>query len=73
MIIGAAGVQREETECMTVEPTKLPERPRRHIEELKKEIAHCIDRELSLLAEERSERARRLGFDEKILRRAREQ
>jgi hypothetical protein len=49
---------------MTMEPTKLHGRHRRHIEELKKEIAHCFDKELSLLAEERSERARRLGIDD---------
>ncbi len=39
------------------EPTKLHGHSKRHIEDLKKQIAHCLDRELNLLAEERSERA----------------
>jgi len=52
---------------MTMEPTKLQPRHRRRIEDLKKEIAHCLDKELSLLAEERSERAQRLGLDKKTL------
>ena len=47
------------------EPTNLPGRHKRHIEDLKKQIAHCLEKELSLLAEERSERARRLGIDHK--------
>jgi hypothetical protein len=47
---------------MTMEQTKLHGRQRRHIEELKKQIAHCLDKELDLLAEERSERAERLGL-----------
>jgi len=45
------------------EPTKLHGPNKRHIEDLKKQIAHCLERELTLLAEERSERARRLGID----------
>jgi len=47
---------------MTMEPSKLQTRHRRHIEDLKKQIAQCLERELGLLAEERSERARRLGL-----------
>jgi hypothetical protein len=57
---------------MTAEPTKLHGRRTRHIEELKEQIAHCLERELSLLAEERSERARRLGIDDRMLRVLRE-
>jgi hypothetical protein len=51
---------------MTMEPTKLHGRRGRHLEDLKKQIAHCLDRELSMLAEERSERAERLGLRELI-------
>jgi len=47
------------------EPTRLHGRSKRHIEELKKQIAHCLEKELSLLAEERTERAQRLGIDRK--------
>jgi hypothetical protein len=47
------------------EPTNLPGRHKRHLEDLKQQIARCLDRELSLLAEERTERARRLGIDPK--------
>ena len=54
---------------MTMEPTKLHGRQRRHIDELKKQIAHSLDKELSLLAEERSERAERLGLRELVKRR----
>jgi len=52
----------DETNCMTMEPTKLHGRQGRHIEELKKQIAHCLDRELTMLTEERNERAERLGL-----------
>jgi hypothetical protein len=52
----------DETDCMTMEPTKLHGRQRRHLEDLKKQIAHCLDKELDLLAEERKERAERLGL-----------
>jgi len=45
-----------------MEPTKLHGRRGRHIEDLKKQIAHCLDKELDLLAAERSERAERLGL-----------
>jgi hypothetical protein len=51
-----------------MEPTKLHGRHRRHFDELKKQIAHCLDRELNLLAEERSERAERLGLRELLKR-----
>ncbi len=51
---------------MTLEPTKLHGRQKRHFDELKKEIAHCLDKELNMLAEERSERARRLGLSERL-------
>jgi hypothetical protein len=44
---------------MTQSP-KSQTRHGRHIEDLKKQIAECLERELGLLAEERSERARRL-------------
>jgi hypothetical protein len=47
---------------MTTEPNKLEVRQRRSIEELKAQIARCLDKELSLLTEERNERARRLGL-----------
>jgi hypothetical protein len=43
---------------MTMEPTKLHGRQRRHIEDLKKQIAHCLDKELTMLTEERE----RLGL-----------
>jgi hypothetical protein len=45
------------------EPTKLHGRRSPHIEELRKQIAHSLDRELDLLTEERRERGRRLGID----------
>ena len=57
---------------MTMEPTKLHGRQRRHFDDLKKEIAHCLDKELHLLAEERSERAERLGLRDLIERQPRE-
>ena len=57
---------------MTMEPTKLHGRQRRHIDDLKKQIAHCLDKELNLLAEERSERAERLGLRELVKRQPRE-
>jgi hypothetical protein len=62
----------DETDCMTMEPTKLHGRQKRHLEDLKKQIAHCLDKELDLLAEERSERAERLGLRELIERRPRD-
>jgi hypothetical protein len=57
---------------MTMEPTKLHGRQRRHIDDLKKQIAHCLDRELTLLTEERNERAERLGLRALIKRPPRE-
>ena len=57
-----ANKKTDETDCMTMEPTKLHGRQRRHIEDLKKQIAHCLDKELTLLTEERNERAERLGL-----------
>jgi hypothetical protein len=61
-----ANKKTDETDCMTMEPTKLHGRQRRHIEDLKKQIAHCLDKELTMLAEERSERAERLGLRDLI-------
>ena len=57
---------------MTMEPSKLHGRQKRHIENLKEQIAHCLDKELALLAQERSERAERLGLRELIKRRPRD-
>jgi hypothetical protein len=57
---------------MTLEPTKLHGRQRRHIDDLKEQIAQCLDKELDLLAEERSERAERLGLRELLKRKPRE-
>jgi hypothetical protein len=51
---------------MTMEPTKLHGRQGRHIEDLKEQIARCLDKELTMLAEERSERAERLGLRDLI-------
>jgi hypothetical protein len=47
---------------MTMEPNKVQARQRRSIEDLKERIAACLEKELSLLAEERNERAQRLGL-----------
>jgi hypothetical protein len=71
---GSAGANKktDETDCMTMEPTKLHGRRGRHIEDLKKQIAHCLDKELDLLAAERSERAERLGLPSLVKRRPRE-
>ena len=57
---------------MTMEPTKLHGRQRRHIDDVKEQIAHCLDKELNLLAEERSERAEQLGLRELVKRQPRE-
>ena len=57
---------------MTMEPTKLHGRQKRHIEELKEQIAHCLDKELTMLAEERIERAERLGIRDLVKRQPRE-
>lgn len=57
---------------MTMEPTKLHGRQRRHIDDLKEQIARSLDKELNLLAEERSERAEQLGLRELVKRQPRE-
>ncbi len=67
-----ANKKTDETDRMTMEPTKLHGRQRRHIDDLKKQIAHCLDKELNLLAEERSERAERLGLRELVKHKPRE-
>jgi len=51
---------------MVVESTQLEVRRSRHLEELKSQIARCLDQEMGLKAEERRERARQLGIDLKI-------
>ena len=48
---------------MIVEPTRLDARRSRPLEELKSQIARCLDQEMDLKAEERRERARQLGID----------
>ena len=50
---------------MMMEPTKLQPHHKRHLEDLKKQIARCLEKELSLLAEERNERAQRIGLPHK--------
>jgi hypothetical protein len=51
---------------MAAEPTQLDPRRSRHLEELKSQIARCLDQEMHLKAEERRDRARQLGIDLKI-------
>jgi len=51
---------------MVVEATQLEVRRSRHLEELKTQIARCLDHEMDLKAEERRDRARQLGIDLKI-------
>jgi len=51
---------------MVVEATQLEARRSRHLEELKTQIARCLDQEMDLKAEERRDRARQLGIDLKI-------
>jgi hypothetical protein len=51
---------------MVVEPTQLEVRRSRYLEEVKSQIARCLDQEMNLKAEERRERARQLGIDLKI-------
>jgi len=46
-----------------IEPTQLRRRKDRHLDALKHEIARCLEKELSLRAEERQERSQRLGID----------
>lgn len=67
-----ANKKTDETDCMTMEPTKPYGRQMRHIEELKKQISHCLDKELTMLAEERSERAERIGLRDLIERQPRD-
>jgi len=57
---------------MTMEPNKLHARHKRHLDELKKQIAHCLDKELNLLTEERRERTHHLGIHEKLEERRRQ-
>jgi hypothetical protein len=48
---------------MTAQAKKLPnEKPRRASEQQKQEVARTLEKELSLLTEERKERAERLGL-----------
>jgi hypothetical protein len=51
---------------VTIEPTELHRRKDPHLEALKAQIARCLEKKLSLAAEERRERAKRLGIDWKI-------
>jgi len=49
------------------EPTQLPRRlDDAHLEALRTQIARCLEKELNLKAEERRERAQRLGIEWKI-------
>jgi hypothetical protein len=47
---------------MTIDPAKLYGH-KRHLEDLKTQIARCLDKEMSLRLEERRDRARQLGID----------
>jgi hypothetical protein len=50
-----------------IEPTLLYTRQQdRHLEALKVQIARCLEKELNLKADERRERAQRLGIEWKI-------
>ena len=49
-----------------IEPIQLRPRQDRHLEALKTQIARCLEKEVSLQAEERRERARQLGIDWEI-------
>lgn len=51
---------------MIIEHTQLYQPPYRHLEALKAEIARCLEKEMTLLAEDRRERAQQLGIDWKI-------
>ena len=51
---------------MGAEPTQLDPQRSRHLEELKSQIARCLDQEMHFKAEERQDRARQLGIDLKI-------
>jgi hypothetical protein len=48
---------------MTIDPQKLYRHHKRHLENLKTQIARCLDKEMSLKLEERRDRARQLGID----------
>jgi hypothetical protein len=48
---------------MIIDPAKLYGHHKRHLEDLKTQIARCLDQELSLKLEERRDRARQLGID----------
>jgi hypothetical protein len=48
---------------VTAQSAKPQGGPRRHSKESQEEVARSLERELSLLAEERRDRARLLGFD----------
>jgi hypothetical protein len=55
-----------EDRSMVIEPTQLEVQRSRHFEEVRNQIARCLDQELGLKAEERRDRARQLGIDLKI-------
>jgi hypothetical protein len=48
---------------MTIDPAKLYGHHKRHLEDVKTQIARCLDQEVSLKLEERRDRARQLGID----------
>ena len=48
---------------MKIDPTQLHAPKTRHLEALKSQIARCLEKELNFRAEERRERARRLGIE----------
>ena len=48
---------------MTIESSQLRGSAKPHLDEAKQQIVRFFDKELALLAEERNERARRLGID----------
>jgi hypothetical protein len=48
---------------MAIEATQFEARRNRHLEELRSQIARCLDQEMDLKAEERRDRARQLGID----------
>jgi hypothetical protein len=48
---------------MTIDRAKLYVHHKHHLEDLKTQIARCLDKEMSLKREERRDRARQLGID----------
>jgi hypothetical protein len=48
---------------MTIDPAKLNGHHKRYLEDLKTQIARCLDKEMSLKREERRARAHQLGID----------